>query len=434
VGLLGRLFTILIAVLVIEFAVSTLLFEQSSRDLIREDEARRLAEHVSIARKLVSEQAAPERPRMAERLTTSRYEIAWAASPPPRATPDPAIAQLRGQMLEWEPGLARAGLDIGIQRSRRHRVSGSVRLADGSWLRFAASAPVSIWQSVLRRVTIALLPASVLLLAGVLAFRSTLRPMRSLAMAAERIGHGAGVRLPEAGPGEVRRVIRAFNGMQARIRQLITDRTEALAAVGHDLRTPLARLELRTDAIPDPALRAAIAGDVGEMEAMLSSLLAYLGGDDDPEKPVLSDVAVLAATLIDDVQDRGRDGEYLGPDHLETMVRPLTLKRSLSNLIENALHYGDTVRLILTPHPDRLVFSVIDDGPGIPEDKLLAVFQPFERLDPARGRNTSGLGLGLAIVQRSVEREGGQVRLVNRPEGGLCADIMLPRRNRPPAA
>ena len=427
VGLLGRLFAILLLTVLFEFAASTLLYEQSNHYLVREDEARRLAEHLVISRDLVDTQPIDARPRMAQRLTNARYAITWSTRPPAAAPAIAPLDDLERQMTAWEPSLAGAPLLVGLVQGRHPVVRGALRLPDRSWLRFSAAPPVRLWQTVGRRVALAVLPASVLALIGALAFRRTLRPIGTLARAAERIGRGGGVRLPVTGPGEVRRLIRAFNGMQARIRGLITERTDALAAVGHDLRTPLARLQLRTDAIADDQLRGAIQEDVGEMEAMLSSLLAYLGGDSDPEKPVMTDVAVLAATLIDGVQDRGIDGEYDGPDHCETRVRPLGLKRALGNLIENAIHYGGTARVSLVPRDDGLVFAVEDDGPGIPADKLDAALQPFTRLDPARGRNTSGLGLGLAIVQRAMELEGGRLRLANRPEGGLRAELHLPR-------
>ncbi|USI73249.1 ATP-binding protein [Sphingomonas morindae] len=426
VGLLGRLFAILFCTVVVQFAVSTLLYEQSSRYLVREDEARRLAEHLVIATKLISEQKPPERPRMAERLTTGRYRIGWAPAPPPRP-PGAELEDLRDQVIGWEPSLAGREMRLGLAPGHHGGIGGVLRLEDGSWLRFAAAGPVALWEVVGRRILIALFPAAILALIGAALFRRTLRPIGTLARAADRVGHGGLVRVPESGPGEVRRLIRAFNTMQERIRRLIKDRTEALAAVGHDLRTPLARLRLRSDTIPDPAARRAILEDVEEMGEMLSSLLAYLGGDSDPEKPVRTDVAVLAATLVDSVQDRGLEGRYEGPDHCEWLVRPLGLKRALGNLVENALHYGGAANVTLIPRDDGLEIAVEDEGPGIPEDRIAAALQPFARLDPARGRNTSGLGLGLAIVQRAMEREGGALRLANRAEGGLRAALWLPR-------
>jgi signal transduction histidine kinase len=244
------------------------------------------------------------------------------------------------------------------------------------------------------------------------------------------VGRGAVVPVQEDGPGEVRRVIVAFNRMQDRIQALIAGRTQALAAVGHDLRTPLARLHLRIESLPQADTREAIARDVEEMEAMITSLLAFLGGDADPETPTTVDLAVMCATLADDAQDRGRDAEYVGPDHCEWRVRRVGFKRALMNLVDNALHYGERVTITLLPGGETITIRVEDDGPGIPDDELEHVLEPFVRLDPARGRDTVGFGLGLPIVQLAVSLEGGTLTLSNRPRGGLRAEIVLPHSGR----
>ena len=429
VGLLGRLLTILLLVTGIEFAVSTALYERSSRALIRDDDAHRLAEHLVIARALIAERPWAERPAMAGRLTTDRYDVHWAGR---TALPAPEPAD-RGEafrrVLEWEPSLAGASLRVRLIRAGREaQLFGALRLGDGTWLRFRAREPGQDGGPDWGRVLLALVPAATLLGLGALVFRHTLRPLDTLAGATERIGRGGGLTVAEAGPDEVRRLIRAFNAMQARIHALIADRTQALAAVGHDLRTPLARLQLRADAVSETTLRRSIAADVGEMEAMVGSLLAFLGGEDDPEVPVRLDVAVLVATMIDDAADRGADATYTGEDHLEALLRPVALRRAVANLLDNALHYGGQARAAVARSDGQLLIRVDDDGPGIPPDRLADICQPFVRLDTARARNTGGLGLGLAIVSRAAGAEGGTLLLTNRAEGGLRAELRLPLR------
>ncbi len=183
---------------------------------------------------------------------------------------------------------------------------------------------------------------------------------------------------------------------------------------------------MRADAISDEALRDAVEADVLEMDAMVASLLAYLGGEGESEARVAIDLAVLCETVCDDASDRGRDARYTGPDHLELAVRPVTLKRAIVNLVENALHYGERVHLTLLREGDRVVIRVEDDGPGIPAASLASVLEPFVRLDTARARDTIGLGLGLSIVARVVAEHEGTLALSNRPEGGLRAEIILP--------
>ena len=192
------------------------------------------------------------------------------------------------------------------------------------------------------------------------------------------------------------------------------------------MRTPLARLRLRADRIADAGIRTSIEADVAEMNAMVASLLAYLGGEDAVEPLAMTDLAVLCATLCDDIADRGREGSYDGPAHLEMPLRRITIKRAIGNLVENALHYGDRVFLSLAQEPGQIVLRVEDDGPGIPDGSLLRVLDPFVRLDTARGRDTIGLGLGLAIVAKGVADHAGVLTLTNRPQGGLRAQIVLP--------
>nr|WP_155006604.1 ATP-binding protein [Sphingomonas hengshuiensis] len=413
--------------MVMEFGVSTLLYERASHFSLQDDEARRLAEHLVISRKLVAERPPIERPEMAHELTTNRYQVRWAPQllPPPRLAP--SLDRMYQQIIGWEPELANADLRLNLASPGRDAVTtGGLRLSDGSWLHFSTQESIHQPNLVIERVLLAMIPAAALMLIGGLAVRRTLLPLRRLAQATDSVGSGSEEEVPEGGPSEVRRVISAFNRMRARIHRLIADRTQALAAVGHDLRTPLARLRLRADGIDDDGLRGAIEGDLAEMEAMVSSLLAYLGGEAESEKPVVIDLAVLCATLCDDIHDRGHDGSYRGPSHFELAVRPSSIKRALVNLVENALHHGDTVMLSLARVDDTVRIRVEDDGPGIPEDQLAKVLEPFVRLDTARARDTIGLGLGLAIVTRSVAEHDGILTLSNRAEGGLCAEICLP--------
>ena len=429
IGLIGQIIAILLLTMVIEFGASTLLYERASQFAVRDDEARRLAEHLVIARRLVVERNRADRPSMAQDLTTQRYAVRWEeglGAPPPIA---PSVATMHDQVIDWEPTLASADLRLRLTSPGRSSVvTGGVRLSDGSWLYFRTLQPLQNLNLAIQRIFLALVPALALMLVAALLVRRALRPMRQLALAADLVGGGTRhVPVEEAGPTEVRRVVAAFNRMQARLERLIADRTHALAAVGHDLRTPLARLRLRADAVGDHATRDAIGRDIGEMEAMVTSLLAFLGGDDDPEEPVLTDVAVLCATLIDDVEDRGLVGAYVGPDHCELVVRPSSLKRALTNLIDNALHYGGGATVILEDVPGGVTLAVEDDGPGIPVASLRRVMEPFVRLDTARPRDTIGFGLGLPIVARIVENEGGALTLANREPSGLRAAIFLPR-------
>ena len=425
-GLIGRVVAILLFATVVEFSMSTVLYERASQFSVRDDEGRRLAEHLVIARRLVAEHPAAERAAMARSVSTAHYAMAWRTEAPPAN--DPALSEMRAKVLAWEPVLQSAPLRMQLEPAATGSfVAGAAALPDGSWLYFRTAEAIDSLDQSGSRILIALAIAAVVMALGGGLIGRTLRPMRLLASAADRFGTAEAAPLAEEGPAEVRRVIVAFNRMQARIQQLITDRTQALAAVGHDIRTPLARLRLRADSIEREPVREEILEDLAEMDAMVGSLLAFLGGEDDPEKPVLADLAVLCATLADDAADHGRSVDYVGPGHLEHVFRQLGVKRALSNLVENGLHHGDHVTITLRLAADAVVVLVEDNGPGIPEELLQSVLEPFVRLDTARRRDTQGLGLGLAIVCRAIELEKGRLVLSNRSEGGLRAEIRLPR-------
>ncbi len=427
-GLVGRVFAILLLAVMIEFGVSTFFYERASQFAVRDDEARRLAEHLVISRKLLSEQPASARRALAEDLTTPRYDVHWEQELRPALRVPPTLDRIYQQVVEWEPELAEVNLRLQLNGVPRQAVvTGALTLPDGSWMHFATREPLKQLSLSVDRILWGLTPAVTILLIGGVVIRRALMPMRRLAQAADRVGSDSPVQhIAESGPGEVRRVISAFNRMQARIHLLIEERTQALAAVGHDLRTPLARLRLRVDTIPETDVHDAIGKDISEMEAMIGSLLAYLGGDD-AETPIRIDLAVICATIADDAGDHGYPVTYDGPDHLECCLRPVAIKRAIGNLVENGLHHGENVWITLGRAQDHIFIRVDDDGAGVPDAELEHILQPFVRLDGARARDTVGLGLGLSIVVKIMEQEGGKLALSNRPGGGLRAELRLPQ-------
>jgi len=267
-----------------------------------------------------------------------------------------------------------------------------------------------------------------IVLASVLVVRWITKPLRRLAAAAEGFGKGAApVPMPEDGPREVQDAARAFNAMQARIHRLVSDRTQALAAVSHDLRTPIQRLRLRAGFLDDAEAQRSIDADLDEMEAMVEATLAFLSGDADGEEPRPTDLAAVLRTLCDDAADRGGAVAYTGPDRALLRLRPVAAKRAFANLIDNAVKYGGAARVALRDSPAAAVVTVEDDGPGIPEAAMATVFEPFRRLEASRNRGTGGTGLGLTIARRAVEGHGGTIALANRPGGGLLVTVRLPR-------
>jgi signal transduction histidine kinase len=430
-GLIGRATLVVMCAVLIEFLGSFILYEHREVRGSRTEQARQIAEILSTAAKVLEHSPETARPAVAESLATGRVKVSWqwVTSLPTNDEPD-RLRDVRRTMEAWAPKLQTGDLRLQIAPSKSvvtpSRLNAAVELRDGSWAEVSTDLPKSVWRLVLQRLVSAAVLCAGVLAAAVLLLRSLGGPLRVLARAAENIGHGRMAPVPEEGARDIRRVSRAFNAMQKRIADLLAARTEALAAVSHDLRTPLSRLRLRAGMVADDETRVALERDVDEMAAMLDSLLAYLGGQHESEPARLTDVAAICLTLVDAACDAGGEASYRGPDQLMAVVRPMALKRAADNLLQNAISYAGRAELSLATEGGALILAVEDDGPGIPEDQLHRVTEAFQRLDDARARNTGGLGLGLSIVERIAAGEGGELRLGNRPQGGLRAEVRLP--------
>ena len=312
---------------------------------------------------------------------------------------------------------AKAGTETSIE----------VRLADGSWLVFTMPNRILVHFSLTHLAPHLALLTLVIGLLSMLAARRLARPIADFALAAERLGVDTNAPpLAERGPRELRAATRAFNRMQERLRRFIADRTQMLAAMSHDLRTPLTRLRLRTEFIDDPELQRKVLADLDEMSAMVESTLAFARGDGDSEPRTQVDLGLLVEGLCEDAVDAGGAVSFTGPRGIDVSCRPNALRRAVANLIENAVKYGGAARVAVNPEPERVVIAVDDDGPGIPPDEQEKVFAPFYRLDRSRNRDTGGVGLGLAVARTVARGHGGDVTLANRAEGGLSARLELP--------
>jgi signal transduction histidine kinase len=269
---------------------------------------------------------------------------------------------------------------------------------------------------------------SALLIAAWIGARWLSDPVQRLAAAARDLGHNIHrPPLPETGTRECREATRVFNQMQQRIRAQLEERDQFVAAVSHDLRTPLTRIALRAESLSAAADRQRFAKDVAEMDTMIRVTLDYLCGAADAEPWVMLDVASLAQSLVHDEQDCGLavQAEPM-PAVPPVRAQATALRRCIRNLIDNALRYGGGARLQVVCAGSAVHVVVHDDGPGIPEAELAKVLQPFYRVEGSRNRHTGGVGLGLAAAHDTARRHGGSLHLRNRPEGGLEAVLALP--------
>ncbi|WP_270937363.1 ATP-binding protein [Falsiroseomonas oryzae] len=356
--------------------------------------------------------------------------LARLSYPPP---PPPMLRMLRVESVMSAPPRLRPRDVIVSGSSRPGVMLASFRFQDHGWLNLRIEMPPPRpWHS---ETFLAAFVLMTLAAAGLTlwAVRRLTRPVRDLAAAADRLGRDVNAPpLPENGPSEVATAARAFNTMAERIRRFVGDRTQMVAAIGHDLKTPITRLKLRAELLDDDEQRAKILSDLEEMEAMIGATLAFARDDAAAEPSVPLDLAALCRTVLDEAADANPDlpeaaFAYAGPEHLTVRARPVALKRALANLVGNALAYGNAARLELAQAaPGQLRIAIDDDGPGVPESELEAVFQPFRRLEASRNRETGGTGLGLTIARNILRAHGGDVVLRNRPEGGLRAVVTLP--------
>ncbi len=304
----------------------------------------------------------------------------------------------------------------------------SYRLDDNRWLNFSMPSPrfSSLWQS--RFFLAFFVMAVVVSLLSVWAVRRSTAPLALFAWAAERLGRDVNAPdLPEGGPREVNRAAKAFNEMQRRLRSLINDRTQMLAAISHDLRTPITRLRLRAEFVEDTEQRNKMLNDLEQMEEMIAATLAFARDDNANEPRQNLDLGDLMQSICDDASDMGNDVVYRGSPNEPFSGRPLALRRAFTNLVDNAVKYGHRARVNIEASPKHFTITIEDDGPGIADTELERVFEPFYRIETSRNRDTGGTGLGLAVVRSIIRSHGGEITLSNSPKGGLRATVTLPR-------
>ena len=264
--------------------------------------------------------------------------------------------------------------------------------------------------------------------------RMAMRPLQQMAEAATALGQDINSpALPETGTSEILQATRAFNAMQGRIRHHISQRTHMLAAITHDLQTPLTRLRLRLEKVSDPELRDKLIGDLSAMQMMIREGLDLARSMDSSEALRPLDIDSLIDSVCSDAIEAGQQVSFDGLPGITVLARPQALRRCLTNLIDNAVKYGHYAKISLKLGKDELndVLKVLihDGGAGIPTEVQKKVFEPFFRMETSRSRESGGTGLGLTIAQNIAQQHGGELQLANLPEGGLEVTLTLPIQN-----
>ena len=436
-SLANRTALVLLAGLVVVQAGGLLIYTLDRIDLQRLAAVQSLGLRVSSLYRSVA-LAAPEDRQAGLRAfdETSNFTATLDNAPAtsdlePAPPPIQRALRISMQFAPIPPGMRwRELLVRGLPSERRLLVS--MRLPSGEWLNVhvAIRRTLFFWSETFLISFCSMTAAAAVLV--IWAVRQFSAPMRDLAAAAERLGMNVNAPpMPERGTAEAVKAARAFNIMAERIRRFVRDRTFLLTAIGHDLRTPITRLKLRAEWMDDEEQQRKMLADLDELEGMVAATLAFGRDDANAEAPTPLDLAELLRTVLDEAADAHPDVAeqigFIGPLHQVVRARAVAIKRALTNLVVNAVKYGDSAKVSLLPPQDGVVTVLVEDnGPGIPAAELDRVFEPFHRLEPSRNRETGGTGLGLPIARNILRGHGGDVVLSNRAAGGVQARVTLP--------
>jgi signal transduction histidine kinase len=430
----GRLVLLLLLALLVAQGIALVFQVFDRRELMRDFNETMVMRRLPTTLMLLSEVPADDRPRFAAAFSTSITRFSVAAQPMATAAPD-YLAFARQIALQ----LGRPATDLRVSRADAPlaieppvRWSGdtlriAVRLAPDAWLNLEQPLGPP-WHHVIGPLGVSLL-LSALAVLGVVALvaRRITRPLAALTDAADRFGRGDPMTdLPETGPEDIRRTVQAFNRMSARLRRFIADRTLLLAAISHDLRTPITALRLRSEMVDDAETRERIQRSLDEMQRMVEATLQFARAEAVEEPAQVIDVAVLAGQVCADLEDAGGVASCEAAPGLQVLARPTALGRALRNVVENAVFYAGEARLRAEATADGVRIRVDDAGPGVPPAERERVFEPFVRLETSRSTETGGSGLGLATARTTIHGHGGTIRLDDSPLGGLRVEILLP--------
>jgi signal transduction histidine kinase len=468
-SLFGQTLLILLGGLIVSHAVGSWIYATDRERTVRAIGGLAAAQRIANLTRLIQETPPERRARVAAAVSDETFRVMLAAGPPalPRNGDEAVVARAIADFLVealslgparrprvWAAAVPPQGPPFGPGHfmGRGHMMHGfgfgglggfrdlevALPLPDGQWVAFATALPDS-GPSFSQQFVVSMgLMALIILAASVWAVRRVTAPLAALSAAAERLGNDlAAPPLAETGTIETRRAAHAFNDMQARLRAMIENRTRLLAAISHDLRTPLTLLRLRAENVEDAGERERMLATIAEMDALIGTTLQFARDETALQPRRATDIAALVQSVVDDLADAGMKVTIAPAAPAPAAAapaapivhpcRPDALKRALRNLIDNAVKYGKSAAVAVRATPHAIEITVDDEGPGLPEPELARVFEPFYRVEESRSRDTGGVGLGLAIARAIVQADGGTLLLANRPTGGLRATILLPR-------
>ncbi len=452
-SLFGRLALILLSGLLLAQLISTLLQFQDRGQRLFQASGMQSAERIAEIVRLLDGENESERQRLIIILNVPPLNVSlttpvWPAPQAFRA--DSPSAQFRARLQNLldkryplkvvvsDKPLASSRHDNGTRMMHMEHMGmtapealiflAQVQLSDGAWVTFENRINDEIFtNSTSLLINLGAL-IIIVLLVSLIAVRVATRPLTLLAQQADKLGSDINQPpLPETGPTEMRHARHAFNTMQSRLQRFIEDRSRLLTAISHDLKTPITRMRLRAEMLDDDEQRKNFTRNLDEMQAITSETLDFLRADDANENLQAIDVCALLETIKEDAMEIGQNVVIESCQLTPYPARPLALKRCLVNLIENAIKYAGSATITASETDTTVSINISDSGPGIPEQQLDAVFEPFFRVETSRSRDTGGTGLGLSIARNIALSHGGEIQLVNRKEGGLAAILSLQR-------
>jgi signal transduction histidine kinase len=455
-SLFGQTLLILLAGLILSHGIGSWIYTADREQAVRAVGGFATAQRIANLTRLIQEAPREARPRIVAALSDQSFRVSLSAGAPPipKADGDATAAEaIEGYLVDrlslgsgrqprvWASAVEgppfgpwHMMMPHGPMMMRGFGAFGPFRdlqvaipLADGPWLTFATGLPIAGPAYSAQFLVSMAIMAVIILGVSVWAVRRVTKPLASLATAAERLGQDVSAPpMPEVGTVETRQAARAFNDMQMRLRNLIDNRTRLLAAISHDLRTPLTLLRLRAETVENAQERDKMLSTIAEMDAMIGATLQLARDQSagEPRRP--TDLAALLQSVVDDMRDAGFPVCLKPAEPVIYLCQPATLKRAIRNLLDNAVKYGTSGTVAMRRAPQAIEIVIDDKGQGIPQEELTRVLEPFYRLDESRSRETGGVGLGLAIAQSIVQTHGGSLTLSNRPEGGLRVTLSLP--------
>lgn len=424
-SLRSRLFVILFAGLLVAYGLSfSILFLErymSAKAVMLGTLESDVATSIAILDRL----PANERPDWLERLSRGSYRFVLGPGDP--GVPDLSVRakEIAGRIEEA------AGHKFAIRiesiPGQSPRLQAHLTLSDGAPLTLDVTPrgvmPIAEWLPYVLAVQMVLI-----ILCVWFAVRLATRPLAQLASAADALDpNRKGAAMSEEGPSEVAHAARAFNAMRERIAHYLEERVQILAAISHDLQTPITRMKLRAEMADESTDKDKLVRDLGEIERLVQDGIAYArSAHGNVEKVSRIDIASFVESMVYDYQDMGKAVAVIESTQGTVQTKPHALRRILANFIDNALKFAGSAQITVDKRGDATAITVMDRGPGIPEDQLDAAMQPFYRLEQSRNRETGGTGLGLAIAQQLATALGGSIRLYNREGGGLAAEVVVP--------